>query len=572
MIDVTVTVAGQAGQGVDTASDLLARALARSGYRVFAYPDVMSRIRGGHNFTAVRVADFPLGCGSPRHNLLLALDESSIDIHRAEMVDGGVIVAEANRVEPGLEQVPMTQVAAQHGAPPAMANVVGLGAVLALTGHPLEVMIELLRERFVSKGERVVKLNADCLRAGAAFISRSKAGSCPCALPQPASRAGGLVITGSQALALGALASDVRFYAGYPMSPATPVMEFLAERQREFGLVVEQAEDEVGALNMVLGASYAGVRAMTATSGGGFSLMVEALGLSGMAELPCVVVLAQRAGPATGFPTRTEQGELLFAVNASQDEFPRLVLAPGDAEQAFYAMNRAFELAGRWQVPAIVLSDQFLSDSLWTVPELDLRRTSVSEDCADAEWVGRATNTYRRYELAADGVSPRIRPGARGQSVRSLGAEHTEEGWQSEDAAVRERMHAKRMRKLKGMAAELEELECWPDERSDCTVVCWGSTRGAVREAVEILRRERAAVGMVHLSELWPFPRARVLARLGRARRIVCVEQNSTGQLAALLRRETRITAHEAVLKYDGRPFTGEALARELAPFCRETV
>jgi 2-oxoglutarate ferredoxin oxidoreductase subunit alpha len=563
-------VAGEAGQGVDTASELLARAMVKAGYHVFAYPDVMSRIRGGHNFTAVRVSDASVWCGTPRHNLLLALDEASAEVHRAEMVDGGVIVTEASVSDstPELTHVPMTQLAAQRGARSTMANVVGLGALLALTGHPLDVMQALLRERFADKGGDVVRLNVDCLKAGADFVGRTGAGACPCALPRVLRKPAGVVVTGSQALALGALASDVRFYAGYPMSPATPVMEYLAGKQREFGLVVEQAEDEVGALNMVLGASYAGVRAMTATSGGGFSLMVEALGLAGMAELPCVVVIAQRAGPATGFPTRTEQGELLFAVSASQDEFPRLVLAPGTAEQAFYGMNRAFEIAGRWQVPAIVLSDQFLSDSLWTVPRFDLSLTTVSEDCSDADWVSRPAGSYRRYEVTASGVSPRIRPGLPGQSNRSLGAEHTEDGWQTEDAATRVRMHAKRMRKLEGMAGEADGLETAGDDRRRCVVVCWGSTYGAVRESVGILTDRGHSIGMLHLSQLWPFPRAGVMARLASARRVICVEQNSTGQLAALMRRETRIAA-QSVLKYDGRPFTGQALAAELEPICR---
>ena len=571
MVDVTVTIAGQAGQGIDTASDLFAHALARAGYYICAYPDVMSRIRGGHNFTAVRISDRPLYGGSPRHNLLLALDEASVAAHRAEMVEGGIMVAETRPGTDGADgvvRVPLASIAAEKGAPPAAANVVGLGVLLALAGHPLNAMLGLLKERFAAKGDKVVRQNVDCCRAGAEYVARHFSGSCPCALPALPGGKRRLTMTGSEALALGALASDVRFYAGYPMSPATNIMEFLSMRQKEFGLVVEQAEDEVGALNTVLGASYAGVRAMTATSGGGFSLMVEALGLSGMAELPCVVVLAQRPGPATGFPTRTEQAELLLAISASQDEFPRFVVAPGTAEAAFYAVNRAFEAAGRYQVPAIVLSDQLLSDSLWTVPELNLKRTTVSEDCVDNQWKDRPPMTYKRYALSPDGVSPRLRPGKLPQAVRSMGAEHTEDGFQTEDAGTRVAMQDKRMRKLVRMAAESDDLCCHPEDDATCSVVCWGSTYGAVREAVDILRAERLNVNMVHVDQLAPFPRERVLARLGRAKRIVTVELNSTGQLARLITRETRIAPDAEILKCDGRPFFGSALAEDLRRAC----
>jgi 2-oxoglutarate ferredoxin oxidoreductase subunit alpha len=287
-----------------------------------------------------------------------------------------------------------------------------------------------------------------------------------------------------------------------------------------------------------------------------------------MAELPVVVVIAMRPGPATGFPTRTEQAELLFAINASQDEFPRFVFAPGTAEEAFYATNRAFELAGRFRVPAIVLSDQYLSDSLWTVPGFNFARVRASDDYDEQTWQGRAAYTYKRYAVTAGGVSPLLRPGFPNQLVHVLGAEHDEDGLQVEDAAVRARMHEKRMSKLGGMARAIDEPTCYPEEAADCMVVCFGSTYGAAREAVDLLRQERRSVALMHLCELWPFPRERVAARLGVAGRVITVEGNSTGQLAALLRRETGIKADEQVLKYDGRPFDGQTLAQELRGRC----
>ena len=576
MTDITLTIAGQAGQGIDTASELLARALVRSGYYAFSYPNLMSRIRGGHNFTAVRVSDRQVYSVPSKFNALLAMDELSVNEHRGDMVEGGVIVAEPPKTkdegsgtkDEGVFRIPMSEIAEKQGGSKTMANVVGLGALLALTGHRLDKLRGLLRERFQAKGDEVVRQNIECCRAGADYVKKW-GGTCACELPKQSSRAKRLVLTGNHAIALGALASGVRFYAGYPMSPSTPIMEYLAAKQAEAGLVMEQSEDEIAAINMVIGASYAGARAMTATSGGGFSLMVEGLGMAAMAELPVVIVIAMRPGPATGFPTRTEQAELLFAVSASQDDFPRFVFAPGTAEEAFYTTNRAFELAGRFQVPAIVLSDQLLSDSLWTVPAFNLGRVKASDDFDEQAWHGRPAYSYKRYAVTVSGVSPRLRPGFRGQLVHMLGAEHDEDGFQVEDAGMRVRIHEKRMKKLTAMSKAVDEPTCYPEETADCVVVCFGSTYGAAREAVDILRAERMSAAMLHLCELAPFPRERVAARLSSARKVITVEGNSTGQLASLLRRETGIKAHEQVLKYDGRPFVGDTLAEELRTVCK---
>jgi 2-oxoglutarate ferredoxin oxidoreductase subunit alpha len=567
VVDTAVTIAGQAGQGVDTASDLVARSLARSGYHVFAYPDVMSRIRGGHNFTAVRASDRPV-LGPPRKfNLLLALDKLSVEAHGPDMVDGGTMVTDDGTAAsgPGLLAVPLVKTAMDIGGSKAMANVVGLGALFALSGHPLDPLLDLLGERFGSKGDKVVRANADCARAGFRYVQHEFKGQCDCRLPGLEVKRR-LVVTGNQAIALGALAAGVRVHAGYPMSPSTPIMELLASKQTELGLVVEQVEDEIGALNMVCGAAYAGARAMTATSGGGFALMVEALGLAGMAELPIVVVIAQRTGPATGFPTRNEQAELLHVIAASQDEFPRFVLAPGTAEAAFHAMVRAFDLAWRFHVPVVVLSDQALSDSLCTVADLKARPLDPSSSFATAYWQARPAGTYRRYADTPDGVSPLLRPGFPSQVVRAIGAEHDEAGFQSEDAAVRLMMHAKRMRKLDPMRAAADCSGCYPGMGEDTVVVCWGGTYGAVREAVEVLQSRRVRVGMVHLDELEPFPRKAVGRALAGARRVITVEANSTGQLGRLLARELRVRPGHEVLKCDGRPFVGAVLADELQP------
>ncbi|MFO7675251.1 MAG: 2-oxoacid:acceptor oxidoreductase subunit alpha [bacterium] len=568
MPDVTVTIAGEAGQGIRLAGQTLTRLFARDGYHVFAWPDVMSRIRGGHNLTQIRVSDRPVQCVGPDVNLLLALDEFSAGAHLDEIVADGVVVAEGDgEVETHgraqVVRVPFVRLAEEQGGAKVYSSAVALGAMVALVGQPLDSLGALLRASFEHKGDEVVGANLRCAKAGFDAVEARYHRQCPCRVPRLGGRPK-LLLTGNEAVGYGTLCAGVRVYSGYPMSPATGVMEYLAGRQAGFDLVVEQAEDEIAAINIALGASWAGARAMTATSGGGFALMVEALGLAGIAELPVVVVIAQRPGPATGFPTRHEQAELLYALNASQDEFPRFVLAPAGAEEAAYATCRAFELAGRFQVPAIVLSDQQLADSSWTLDEFDRDRLQASDDFAHDPAAGVEPRAFRRYELTVSGVSPRIRPGRPGQFVRSMGSEHDEAGFATENAANRRRMHAKRLRKAAAMAREFGAVEAFPSEPARVLVACFGSTRGAVREAVAALRQDGVEVAMLFLPELWPFPAAEVEARLANCRRLVTVEQNSTGQLGRLFTRMTRRRPDAEILKYDGRPFSGAALVERI--------
>lgn len=563
-----MTIAGEAGQGIRLAGETLTRLFARDGYHVFAYPDVMSRIRGGHNLTRIRVTDTPVQCIAPEVNLLLALDEFSVGEHLGEMVDGGVVVAEGEgeaeaRGAAQLLRVPFSGLAEKHGGQKLYSSAVALGAMTALVGQPLKALEALLSEAFTAKGRDVVRSNRRCARAGYDHVGAKLRRQCPCRLPALGAGAK-MLLTGSEAAGYGALCAGVRLYAGYPMSPATGIMEYLAGKQAEFDLVMEQAEDEIAAINVALGASFAGVRAMTATSGGGFALMVEGLGLAGIAELPVVVVIAQRPGPATGFPTRHEQGELLYALNASQDEFPRFVFAPGSAEETCYATCRAFELASRFQVPALVLTDQQLADSFWTVDGFDRSRLTAGEHPGAEPTAGAVSHSRPRYEVTVGGVSPRVLPGRQGQFVRSMGSEHDEAGFSTESVTNRRRMHAKRLSKSGGMAEEFGDVEAYPDGSAPTLVACFGSTRGAVREAVSRLRADGNRVGMLHLPELWPFPFARVEAHLSACRRLVTVEQNSTGQLGRLIARATRRRPDAEVLKSDGRPFSGAELVGRL--------
>jgi 2-oxoglutarate ferredoxin oxidoreductase subunit alpha len=548
-----ITIAGEAGQGVQLVSDLAGRLLARSGRRVFTCQDVMSRIRGGHNFARLRTGDEPVSAPADSDELQVCLRPAFAKMHLPRLSAGGLsICEEGEAVAPDrrVVTVPISRTAVEAGGGARMANSVALGLIAAAFELPVEGFAELLRERFGPSDGQTAQRNVDCLEAGLA-LGRESGIAGRLSLPA-AAQAGRLVlVSGSQALALGAIAGNVRVVAGYPMSPGTPVLEYCSRHAQEAGLVVEYVEDEVAAINLALGASFAGARAMVATSGGGFALMNEGLSLAGMTETPVVVMLGMRPGPATGMATRTAQAELFSAIYAGHGEFPRVVLAPGDARAAYDFALRATDLADRFQVPAIVLFDQFLGDGAWTVdglpPAVDAGRGADGAG-------GPEPYAYRRYAPGPDGVSARIRPGTRDQLVYVDSDEHGEEGHITESAEVRTAMVHKRAAKLAALLREAPKPEAWP-EPARLLACCFGSTKGTVAEAVTRLRARGVDVAMVHFDWLWPFP-GEPVQRLCEGRHVVTVENNYGGQLAQLLAQEALVECRGTVRRYDGRPFS----------------
>ncbi|MCJ7773797.1 MAG: 2-oxoacid:acceptor oxidoreductase subunit alpha, partial [Desulfobacterales bacterium] len=351
---------------------------------------------------------------------------------------------------------------------------------------------------------------------------------------------------------LGALAGDCRFASFYPMSPATGIMAQLSLLSDDFPLVVEQAEDELSAINMVIGASFAGVRSMTATSGGGFCLMTEGLGLAGITETPAVIINAQRPGPATGLPTRTAQGDLLFVIRASQDEFPRFVFAPGTPSEAFNMTARAFELSEKYQVPVIILSDQHLNDSLF-ISEKPMKAPKKITHYTIEDKDIKTPKQYKRYKITSSGISPRALPCNGEALVVVSGNEHREDGHISETIKDRNDMAGKRFSKIKGMIKEMKPPQL-VYEKSKVLLVCWGSTKGAVMEAVEMLRSKKIDVGCLIFSDIWPFPSAYAIAALEKRKKFFMVELNQTAQLGQLIREQTSLSYSDAILKFDGRP------------------
>jgi 2-oxoglutarate/2-oxoacid ferredoxin oxidoreductase subunit alpha len=483
------------------------------------------------------------------------LDARSEAVHRSDLADGGMVLADrAAGLDEGRALSLSFERMARDAGGRILANTVAAGACLGLLGAPEGHCRGIVRQQFEAKGDEVVAQNLAAFAAGyaatreATFAGRIQAGW------DRAPR--GRLMEGNLAVALGAVAADCRVGAFYPMSPATGIMAHLASFSGRYPLVVEQAEDEIAAANMVVGASFAGVRAMTATSGGGFCLMTEALGLAAITETPMVVVDAMRPGPATGLPTRPAQADLNFVIHASQDEFPRFVFAPANPVQAFETMIRAFDLSERFQVPAIVLVDQFFNDSLFTVADFPPPPEVVRRVIGDADMADPAA--YRRFAVTADGVSPRALP-CRGKAlVVAASDDHREDGHISETIPDRRQMVAKRFAKLPAMAAAMQPPETLhPD--ADLLLVTWGSSRGAVREAVEALRGEGRSVGTVHFCDLWPFP-VEAAAELFNNRPFVTVEQNYSGQLGRLVREQTGLTPAGRITRTDGRPFFAEEI------------
>jgi len=563
-IDFNILIGGAAGQGVHAITGPLAKTLVRQGCWVLFVQDYQSRIRGGHLFNKIRVSDRPLLSSREGVDLLVALNQETVQLHQDELAPDGVLIYDASKVKElptqGLKLAldPDTLLPEQRAAEIAV-NAGASGAILGLLKVPLEPMMALLLEAFGAKGAEVVGWNHKAAAAGyrlAAGVNNghSLAGMTPPAQPR-------LLISGHEALALGALAAGLQFLSGYPMTPWSSVLNSVGLRAAKWGVVVEQAEDEIAAINLALGASFAGVRAMTGSSGGGFSLMVEALGLAGCSETPLVIVEAQRPGPSTGLPTRTSQGDLSFVLSAGQDDFPRAVLASGTPAQGFALAARAFNLADRYQLPVFLLTDQYFADTNFTQEVADFPET-VEIDRALK--LGPGAGAYARYAITADGISPRRLPGFGPELVVADSDEHTPDGHLTEDLAVRVQMHDKRLRKLTKLVTEMNGITTYGPAAAPLTLACWGSSLGPVQEAVARLNESKTPARMVHLSELWPFPGGAVAAALKGAKKLVMVEMNATGQANRLLRQETGLKADHLVLKYDGTPFTPEDILRGL--------
>lgn len=550
-----ILIGGAAGQGMETLAFVLEKILKRKGFYTYTTRDYMSRVRGGHNFIQVRFADHPLHSHWDDLDGIIALNKETIDTHIHRLSSNGFIISdeEISYEDSRVVRLPLKDHAKQIGNPRVFGNV-ALGAVLRLFGLDLSKVEEVVSQVF--RPELAVP-NVTAFHAGFSLVS-------PRYSFIPAGEDNSILINGNEAVALGAIAADCKFYSAYPMTPSTSIMTYLAQKGEHAEVLVEQAEDEIAAINMAIGASYAGVRAMTGSSGGGFALMVEAVGLSGMMELPLVIAEVQRPGPVTGLPTRTEQADLKFIVSCSHGEFPRMVIALRNAEEAFAQTVRAFHLADKYQIPVFVVSDQYVADTTVTIPPFDLEKVEIHRFLSNEEFAGE--KEYKRYEITASGVSPRITPGkVPGKTILVDSDEHDEYGRITESAEVRIRMNDKRMRKLNGLMQEAMEPVYLGAEHPEVLLVAWGSTYGPVREAVERLNTEPGKqYGALVFGDIWPLPEKKLRELAVKVPKIINVEQNATGQLASIIREVTGIQMHDSLLKYDGRQISSQEIYNTL--------
>jgi 2-oxoglutarate ferredoxin oxidoreductase subunit alpha len=565
MTGINIMAGGEAGQGVQSVGAILAKTLARGGFYIFADQDYESRVRGGHNFFRVRAETEEIGALSSALDMLIALNKATIELHQSEMKPGGMIIYDGEQIinnqGKGFFNVPFNLIAQETVQNKLMSNTVAVGAALGLMDFDFDILAAVLGEEFARHGEKVIQDNVKAAKAGYTYAQEhSKEGAFP-HLQAKKTVKRKLLLNAHEALCLGALAAGCKFVAGYPMTPSSNILEFMADKGQEHGCVMVHVEDEISAMNMAVGAGYAGARAMVATSGGGFALMVEGLALAGMTETPIVVVLSQRPGPATGLPTRTEQAELFFAMHAGHGEFPRAIFVPADATDAFYAANKAFNLAEKYQTPVFILTDHHLSSSYKAIDEFDLSKITIDRGVLMTDDEVNKAADYKRHLVTASGVSPRALPGQGRALVVTDSDEHNEAGHMIEDAATRQQQVEKRLRKLEGLKSEITPPEFRPAKGAGATIIGWGSTYGAIREAAALLEKDGRPVNTLHFSQLWPFPTEAANEYLGKAGKNIVVENNATSQLSMLIKRETGKTVDGAILKYDGRPFSPQEIA-----------
>jgi len=575
MREMTIGIGGAAGDGLDKSGDTLAKTAGRLGLYVYAYNSYQSVIRGGHIWLRVRIAEGKVYSHGDGLNALIALNQDSIERHAPEVNSGGAVIYNSDKLklDPVLLRdnvlpvpLPMAALTKPFGrVQPVMQNTVALGALMFLTGLDFDTNVGVLEDTFKHKGPAVIDQNAGIARAG---FDYARDNFVPLGYEWTFTRIRRPFVTGNELIALGAVAAGCKFYSAYPMTPASSILHWMASHGEECGVVVKQCEDELAVANMAIGAGDAGVRAMCATSGGGFALMTEAIGMAGMIEAPVVVVEVQRGGPSTGVPTKTEQADLNQVFGASQGDYPRAIIAPTDTTDCFYAAVEAFNLAEKYQLPVTIISDLLVSEHPETIePDALTNEVPIERGEIVTEWPA-SNGAYKRYAFTKSGVSPRALPGTENTLYVAATDDHDEEGILISDIftspSVRRKVQEKRMRKLDGLLRDTPppSLEGPPD--ADLTLIGWGSTKGVIHEAIVHLAAEGIRANQLQFKHLFPFHSREVTQTLRNCKKTICVEGNYTGQFARHLRAETGITVDHHILKYDCEPFEPRQIVEEV--------
>jgi len=560
----SIKIGGQAGQGIKSAGLIFSKIAARSGYNIKNYIEYPSLIRGGHNvmqtvfsldevYSPIKTVDF-----------LIALNQETINLHKDELVKGaGILYESEDNIDTSscadrcrLFPIPLKKLTSEVGALPIAANNVALGATVALIGADKKHLFDLIAEDLSVKDTEVVKINQAAAKAGYDYAEANFTNKFDSILSSQSNPVKKMVMNGTDGVGFGAIAAGIQYAAIYPMSPTSNILSILAANQRKYGYIFKQAEDEIAAINMTIGAAFAGARAMTLTSGGGFCLMTEGYGLAGQTETPLVIVEGMRTGPGTSMPTWSEQGDMRMVLHSHQGEFPRIVLAAGDAKEAFTLTMKAFNLAEKYQTPVVLLVDKNVLDDEQTVSELDYSGYQINR----GKVVTEKDSGYKRYEVTEDGISPRSFPGT-GNYIIANSDEHNSTGYSSESISDRNEQMQKRLKKLVTCAKEdMEKPTLFGQENADITIVSWGSCKGSILEAL----KDNPRVNYLHLSWISPFPSEAVIEELQKAKYLLDIENNSTAQMAGLIREKTGINIKDKFIKNDGRPFFPEEIKEKI--------
>ncbi len=558
--EIIVRIGGAAGDGIESMGETLARTFTRQGLHVHGLKYYQSVIRGGLVGWNIRAANHPVRTQGDYIDIVIALAPTAAEVYGARMRPGGYLICDERmkfdetKITEGVKiyRLPLVATAREYDMKlKVLKNPIAMGVLLKVLGMELTYLKDLLTQQFQSKGEHVVKMNQELAEKGYEMGEEIP-------LYKHELQLGGepkFFISGNHAAAVGGIAGGLKFYAAYPMTPASSILHFLAAMAPKYDLVVKQVEDELGVVNAAIGAAYAGARSMCATSGGGFALMTEAIGLAGMTEIPVVVINSMRGGPSTGLPTNTEQGDLNQLFGASQGDYPRAIIAALDVEDAYYTIVEALNIAEKYQMPVLVALDLYLSEHYETVEPFNLEVEIYRREKPEREG-----NTYLRYKFTDTGISPRSIPGEEGFEHVAASDEHDQDSTLISDVRaglpdmleIRKKMMEKRGRKLTLVKRDLRPLVKYGPEDADITIVGWGSTTGAIQEAVDILNSEEIKANSIHIRYIYPFQTKEVTEALTRAKKRLIVEMNYSGQMRRHIRAETGIWIEHAFLKYNG--------------------
>jgi 2-oxoglutarate ferredoxin oxidoreductase subunit alpha len=562
--DVSIVLCGEAGQGIQTVETILVKAIKKSGYHVFSTKEYMSRVRGGENSTEIRVSSTRVISYVDRIDILLSLSKGAVPHLEYRIKSDTLIIGDEKTLESlstenyNLLKVPLMEIAKKMGGS-IFSNVIAAGVIACILKIPKSIFENCIEEIFARKGQDIVEKDTDAGMKGYEIGKKIvDSGRINLQIERDPKVLEELLLDGTEAVGLGCIAGGCKFMSSYPMTPSTPLQVFMAVNSEEFDIIFEQAEDEIAAINMAIGGFYAGARSMVATSGSGFALMEEAVGLSGMIEIPVVIYLGQRPGPAVGLPTRTSQEDLNMALYSGPGEFPRIIFAPGNLEDAFFLSQKAFNLADHYQTPVFILSDQYFADIFYNQPVFDLEGLDIENH------IIKTKSDYKRYEITDSGISPRGIPGYGEGLVVVDSDEHDEEGHLTEDLDLRTEMVDKRLRKLNGIKNEIIPPDLLGGSEYKILVLGWGSTYGSIKEAVDNLENEE--ISFLYFKQIYPLDPS-IKKLLNNAEKTIIFENNAQGQFADLIKLKIGFEIEKKVLKYNGMPFSVEEVEKSLKDF-----